>query len=84
VSGEQPSRRGFLVPIRVMPEERRRLTIVTVPTPREEFEALTPRQQRRVVEILGPDMSTGWIPKDSDLRAVIALVLKEGEETGGQ
>jgi len=44
---------------------------------REQYENLSPAQQARVDEILGPEMARGWVPKDADIQAAIAVVLRE-------
>jgi hypothetical protein len=40
-------------------------------TTREAFESLTPECQRAVVEVFRAELARGWIPKESELRAVI-------------
>ncbi|WP_300679268.1 hypothetical protein [Nocardioides sp.] len=40
-------------------------------TTREVFDALSPERQRAVVAVFRAELARGWIPKESEIRAVI-------------
>lgn len=43
---------------------------------RAAYEALVPEQRSRVDAILAPEVRHGWVPKESDIEAAIAAVLR--------
>lgn len=43
---------------------------------RAKYEALVPAQRAKVDALLAPEMVRGWVPKDSDIEAAIALAIR--------
>lgn len=46
------------------------------PGARASFDALIAEQRARVVEILAADIAVGYVPKESDINAAIAAVIR--------
>lgn len=48
----------------------------SIPDARASLDALIPEQRARVVEILAADIAIGYVPKESDIHATIAAVIR--------
>jgi hypothetical protein len=51
---------------------------------RAKYEALGPEQRLRVDAILASEVAYGWVPKASDIEAVIALVVRPRRPVDGE